>query len=72
MYMQRKAHDLGISGWVRNRRDGRVEAVVQGAPEAVEAIIAWARRGPPSALVSEVRVSEAEGEFDGFDALPTE
>lgn len=72
MYMQRKAHELGIRGWVRNRRDGRVEALVQGAPEAVEAIIAWARRGPPSALVSEVRVLEAEGNYEGFDALPTE
>lgn len=71
-YMQRKARELGISGWVRNRRDGRVEAVVQGSPEAVEAIIAWARRGPPSAVVSEIKVLEAEGNYEGFEALPTE
>lgn len=72
MYMQRKAHELRIRGWVRNRRDGRVEALVQGAPEAVEAIIAWARRGPPSAVVTECRVVEGSGEFTEFAALPTD
>lgn len=71
-YMQRKARELGISGWVRNRRDGSVEAMVQGSPEAVDAMIAWARRGPPSAVVSEIKVLEAEGDYEGFDALPTE
>ena len=71
-YMLRKARELGITGWVRNRRDGCVEAIVQGSPEAVEAMIAWARRGPPSAVVTECRVADGSGEFAGFDALPTE
>ena len=72
MYMERKARELGVAGWVRNRHDGSVEATVQGAPEAVEAMIAWARSGPPGALVTDVRVSETEGSYSGFEMLPTE
>lgn len=72
LYMQRKARELGLTGWVRNRRDGGVEAMVQGSPEAVDAMIAWARRGPPSAVVTECRVVEGSGEFAGFEAVPTE
>ena len=71
-YMQRKARELGVAGWVRNRRDGSVEAVVQGEAEAVEAMVAWTRRGPPSAVVSEVKVSEGSGDYAGFETLPTE
>jgi acylphosphatase len=70
--MQREARARGITGWVRNRADGTVEAVVRGAPEAVEAMIAWARRGPPSAAVSEVKVADGFGEYEGFVTLPTE
>lgn len=70
-YMERKARELGILGWVRNRRDGSVESVVQGEPGTVEAIINWARRGPSSAVVAEVRVSEGEGEFAQFEVRPT-
>jgi len=65
----------GIAGWVRNRRDGTVEAVLQGAPVAVDAVIAWARRGPPAARVNGVDVQAAQGELDrpysGFEFLPT-
>ena len=71
-YMERKARELGVTGWVRNRRDGAVEAMVQGSPDAVEAMISWARRGPPSAVVAEVRVTDASGDFVTFDARPTE
>ena len=71
-YMQRKARELGIAGWVRNRRDGSVEAVVHGEAEAVEAMVAWTRRGPASAVVAEVRVSEGSGDYSGFETLPTE
>lgn len=71
LYMQRKARALGITGWVRNRYDGSVEATVQGAPEAVEAMIAWARSGPPGAAVTDVRISEAGGSYTGFETLPT-
>ena len=71
-YMERKARELGVTGWVRNRRDGGVEAMVQGSPDAVEAMISWARRGPPSAVVAEVRVTDASGDFVTFEARPTE
>lgn len=73
--LRRAAQANGINGWVRNRRDGTVEAVVQGRPEAVEKILAWARRGPPAARVSDVSAQAVQGEFDrtygSFDHLPT-
>lgn len=71
-YMERKARELGVTGWVRNRRDGAVEAVVQGTSGAVEAMIAWVRRGPGSAVVAEVRITDASGDFAGFETRPTE
>lgn len=55
--MQREAARLGVAGWVRNRIDGSVEALAQGDPAAVEALTAWARRGPPGARVVEVRTT---------------
>jgi acylphosphatase len=55
-----EANRLGINGWVRNRRDGSVEALVQGAPAAVEALVAWARRGPPGSRVCDVIVAPAQ------------
>lgn len=72
MYMERKAYQFNVTGWVRNRRDATVEAMVQGAPEAVDAMITWAKRGPPSAMVSEVRIAEGSGEYTEFATLPTE
>jgi acylphosphatase len=69
--MAEEAERLGATGWVRNRRDGTVEAVVDGAGDAVTALIAWARRGPPAARVSELQVSEAAGSFERFETRPT-
>ena len=62
---------LGVSGWVRNRADGSVEAVAHGSPQAVDGFIAWARRGPPSARVTEVEVSDDRGDYRGFAQLPS-
>lgn len=66
-----EARRLGLRGWVRNRRDGSVEAVVAGSPERVERIIGWARRGPDAAVVEAVEVFPAEGSFDNFEQRRT-
>ncbi|MDB5802763.1 MAG: acylphosphatase [Betaproteobacteria bacterium] len=59
------AEQLGLKGWVRNCRDGSVEAVAQGAAQAVEDLAAWAQNGPPHARVDIVQVSEAGEEYHG-------
>lgn len=66
-----QARRLGLRGWVRNRRDGSVEAVVAGTAEQVERIVSWARRGPEAALVEAVEVFPAEGTFDSFEQRST-
>lgn len=58
--MQRRAQELGLRGWVRNRHDGRVEAVVAGAREKVDELVHWARQGPPLAQVTNLRAQRAE------------
>lgn len=65
-YIAYKAGVLGILGWVRNRSDGGVEAVVQGTADAVAEIIRCAERGPRAARVDRVEVADATGEFQDF------
>jgi acylphosphatase len=69
--MTREATRLGLSGWVRNRLDGSVEAMVAGPAAAVDALVAWARRGPAGAAVTAVQVQEGAGTFDGFEQRPS-
>jgi acylphosphatase len=71
--MREQAARLGVRGWVRNRRDGSVEALVQGEAHSVEALVAWARRGPPGAQVTSLRCDPAQGESAGagFELRPT-
>ncbi|HYV56597.1 MAG TPA: acylphosphatase [Candidatus Nitrosopolaris sp.] len=66
--MQEEAHRLGVAGWVRNNPDGTVEAEVEGEPALVEELVAWARRGPRGARVSDVGVHwlEPRGERGRF------
>ena len=71
-YMEHKARQHGIHGWVRNRRDGTVEAVVQGAAAAVEAMIRSAQSGPRGAVVTHVQVTEGSGDYTTFEVRPTE
>jgi acylphosphatase len=69
-----QARALKLAGWVRNRKDGSVEAVVHGAPDAVEKIVVWSRRGPSAARVSEVVVNDIDDvSTDGgqFEVRPT-
>jgi acylphosphatase len=55
--MRREAQRLGLHGWVRNRADGRVEAVAAGTDAALDALGRWAERGPPASRVDAVEVS---------------
>ena len=65
----RAARHLGLSGYVRNLRDGRVEAVASGEPEAIEAFVSQMRQGPRAAQVSGLEASEIQmdGQLDGFE-----
>ncbi|MGH9113946.1 MAG: acylphosphatase [Acidimicrobiales bacterium] len=53
---RREAERLGVTGWIRNRPDGRVELEAEGARSSVEALLAWAGSGPPQAVVESVDV----------------
>ena len=68
-YTQQKARELGLTGWVKNLADGRVEALFEGDRENIEKMIEWARKGPPSAQVDDCEViwQEYKGEFDNFE-----
>ncbi len=67
--MRVEADRLSVSGWVRNRGDGTVEAAVQGEPEAVDAIVQWAHRGPPMARVERVVIEPGEGSYSSFEVI---
>jgi len=70
--MAEEAGRLGITGWVRNRRDGTVEAVVDGDADALEDIVAWVRQGPRGSQVTDVEVIEVADNFLRFEMRPTE
>lgn len=71
--LRQEAERLGIAGWVRNRADGDVEALIQGDAAAVEALAAWAHRGPPAARVDrvDIRLDEPVPTLTEFERRPT-
>lgn len=66
---RQKARQLGLSGWVSNTDDGRVEAVFEGDPGAVEEAVSWCGEGPEQAAVEDVDAGyeEPRGESGGFE-----
>ena len=66
-----EALTLGVSGWVRNRRDGSVEAIAEGPEDQVKKLGSWCHQGPTRANVSSVHETREEwkGEFDSFDIV---
>jgi acylphosphatase len=65
--VREQAESAGVAGWVRNRSDGALEAVLEGPADAVDRVIAFCREGPPRADVNDVDVSECDPEgLSGF------
>lgn len=69
METKRAADGFGVFGWVRNKRDGTVEAVFEGSEESVMSVLEWCKKGPPIANVTKVDVTwgDYKGEFSSFD-----
>ena len=66
------ARQAGVTGWVRNRTDGSVEAEIEGAGEQVDEVLAWMAEGPPGARVTEATVTDAAPSGDeAFEVRPT-
>jgi acylphosphatase len=72
IFVEMSASELGLDGWVRNRRDGSVEAVFQGHDEDIDEMLQRCREGPPASAVARVElVGEGVGVFSGFEVRPT-
>ena len=66
------ARESGVTGWVRNRVDGSVEAEVEGTADQVDEVLAWMAEGPPGAQVTEAKVTDAAPSGDeSFEVRPT-
>ena len=66
---KRAADGVGVFGWVKNLRNGKVEAVFEGDSERVDAVLEWCKEGPAHAQVSDVKIDwqDYTGEFTAFD-----
>lgn len=67
--MCRETQQLDVDSWVKNRSDGSVEAVVQGEPAAVDAIVRWAHRGSEFAQVERVDVEPDDGSYTRLEVI---
>ncbi|HLW27840.1 MAG TPA: acylphosphatase [Kiloniellales bacterium] len=71
-WTRKEAQRRGLNGWVRNRKDGTVEAVFAGDAKAVDEMLAACREGPPQAVVAEVEIEPWSGALQpGFQQLPS-
>ena len=71
-FVEMNAAQLDLEGWVRNRRDGSVEAVFRGGEAAVEEMLRLCAAGPPASHVDRVdQIGEVDGSFSGFDVRAT-
>jgi len=68
---RKEAVSLGVYGWVKNRPDGTVEALIEGPEDKVKKLVEWCRQGPPYARVTRVHEMQEEwkGEFSSFDVV---
>ena len=67
--MRSNAENMGVAGWVRNRSDGTVEAVVYGESAAIDAIVRWAHHGPDLAYVEQVEIKPEDGIYTNFEVI---
>ena len=70
-FLYRIALELGCTGWIRNRADGTVEAVIHGTADAVDRLLETARRGPPAARVEGIATTAIEGSYAQFEIRPS-
>jgi acylphosphatase len=70
-FVEAQAARRGLSGWVRNRRDGSVEAVFSGPQHVVDGMLSACSEGPGSSRVDDVEIEPTEADVDGFRVLPT-
>ena len=71
-FVELAARGCGLGGWVRNRRDGAVEAMLSGPPGLVDAMLDSCRRGPPTARVDRVEIlADGQEQHPGFEVKPT-
>jgi acylphosphatase len=71
-FVLENADELGLAGWIRNRRDGSVEAVFQGGEAAIEEMLRLCSAGPPASRVTSVeQIGEGVATFSGFEVQPT-
>lgn len=69
--MAAQARLLGVAGWVRNRRDGSVEAIIAGSSGQIAGMLDWCHVGPAGAVVDQVMIETANGDYAGFELRPT-
>jgi acylphosphatase len=67
--MRREAQRLAVAGWVRNRSDGTVEAVVHGESADVDIIVRWAKRGPELAQVEKIEIMPDNNAYASFEII---